>query len=124
MQRKLGGDSRWLYDLIRGIDRSEGERRRNTAYSLLISLQVKEKPALVKSMLASKNLQKPITRVQDGPHWIRVLAAELHLRLKDAQEIFPGLWPKSLVCHLRAYPYTTIADSPIMRPSGPSCSRG
>jgi hypothetical protein len=52
---------------------------------------------LVKSMLASKNLQKPITRIQDGGHWIRVLAAELHLRLRDAQETFPGLWPKSLV---------------------------
>jgi DNA polymerase eta len=58
---------------------------------------VKEKAAVSKSMLASKNLQKPITSARDGPHWIRVLAAELALRLREAREATPGLWPKTIV---------------------------
>lgn len=58
---------------------------------------VKEKPPVNKSMLAAKALQNPITRVADGPHWIRVLAAELSLRLNDARKARPSLWPKTLV---------------------------
>lgn len=30
-------------------------------------------------------------------HWIGVLAGELNVRLRDAREIAPGLWPKTLV---------------------------
>jgi DNA polymerase eta len=52
-------------------------------------------------MLASKNLPKPITKASEGYHWIRVLAAELALRLRDAREISPNLWPKTLVLHAR-----------------------
>lgn len=63
--------------------------------------QVKEKSALFKSMLASKNLPTPITKVADGHHWLRVLAAELALRLKDAREEVPTLWPKTIVLHAR-----------------------
>ncbi|KAL0572325.1 N-acetyltransferase eso1 [Marasmius crinis-equi] len=73
-----------VQDLL-GIDRTE----------------VKEKSILNKSMLASKNLQKPITKVADGPHWIRVLAAELALRLNDARKENQHLWPKTLVLHAR-----------------------
>lgn len=63
---------------------------------------VKDKgSALAKSMLASKNLPKPITKASEGKHWIRVLAAELALRLKDAREISPNLWPKTIVLHAR-----------------------
>ena len=50
-------------------------------------------------MMAAKALQKPITKVADGPHWIRVLAAELALRLNDARKVRPNLWPKTLVLH-------------------------
>ncbi len=57
--------------------------------------------ALNKSMLASKNLPKPITKPSEGHHWIRVLAAELALRLNDAREMSPNLWPKTLVLHAR-----------------------
>ena len=64
-------------------------------------LVVKEKSAQNKSMLASKNLPSPITRVADGHHWIRVLAAELALRLNDARKMTPTLWPKSIVLHAR-----------------------
>ena len=56
---------------------------------------------LNKSMLASKNLPKPITKPSEGYHWIRVLAAELALRLNDARQISPNLWPKTLVLHAR-----------------------
>lgn len=58
---------------------------------------VKEKSTLVKSMLASKNLKAPVTKVEDGPRWIRVLAAELHLRIQEARKESAGLWPKTLV---------------------------
>ncbi|KAH7927955.1 DNA/RNA polymerase [Leucogyrophana mollusca] len=85
MQRKFGEHALWVYELIRGIDRTE----------------VKEKSALFKSMLASKNLPKPITKPSEGHHWIRVLAAELALRLNDAREIDPTLWPRTIVLHAR-----------------------
>jgi hypothetical protein len=52
-------------------------------------------------MLASKNLPKPITQPSDGHQWIRVLAAELALRLNDARESMPTLWPKAIVLHAR-----------------------
>ncbi|KIJ66644.1 hypothetical protein HYDPIDRAFT_149468 [Hydnomerulius pinastri MD-312] len=83
MQNKFGENALWVYELLRGIDRSE------------------EKSALFKSMLASKNLPKPITKPADGHQWIRVLAAELALRLKDSREEMPTLWPKAIVLHAR-----------------------
>lgn len=52
-------------------------------------------------MLASKNLPQPITNAADGHHWIRVLAAELALRLNDARKTNPTLWPKAVVLHAR-----------------------
>ncbi|KIJ14289.1 hypothetical protein PAXINDRAFT_79476 [Paxillus involutus ATCC 200175] len=85
MQNKFGENAMWVYELLRGIDRSE----------------VKEKSALFKSMLASKNLPEPITKPDDGHQWIRVLAAELALRLNDAREKMPTLWPKTIVLHAR-----------------------
>ncbi|KAG8213054.1 hypothetical protein J3R82DRAFT_11446 [Butyriboletus roseoflavus] len=85
MQNKFGDDALWVYELLRGIDRSE----------------VKEKSAPFKSMLASKNLPTPITTAADGHQWLRVLAAELALRLKDAREEMPTLWPKTIVLHAR-----------------------
>ncbi|TDL25593.1 DNA/RNA polymerase [Rickenella mellea] len=85
MQRKFGEGSIWVYEILRGIDRSE----------------VKEKAAVNKSMLASKNLKRPVLKPSEGHHWIRVLAAELALRLNDAREENEGLWPKSLVLHVR-----------------------
>ena len=62
---------------------------------------VKEKSAVNKSMLASKNLPKPITKAAEGQHWLRVLAAELALRLNEAREADPALWPKTIVLHIR-----------------------
>ncbi|KAH8100816.1 DNA/RNA polymerase [Cristinia sonorae] len=85
MQHKFGEESIWVYEILRGIDRSE----------------VKEKPSVTKSMLASKNLPQPIVQTSQGHHWIRVLAAELALRLKEAREAVPALWPKSIVLHIR-----------------------
>lgn len=85
LQSKFGDNAIWVYELMRGIDRSE----------------VKERPDQTKSMLASKNLPKPITRPGEGQHWIRVLAAELALRLREARAETPGLWPKSIVLHAR-----------------------
>lgn len=62
---------------------------------------VKEKPPQTKSMMASKNLPIPITKAADGYHWIRVLAAELALRLNEARQETPNLWPRTIVLHAR-----------------------
>lgn len=86
MQNKFGEESIWVYEVLRGIDRAE----------------VKDKGSVLnKSMLASKNLPKPIKNASEGHHWIRVLAAELALRLNDARKESPNLWPKTLVLHAR-----------------------
>lgn len=50
-----------------------------------------------KSMLASKNTRPAVSTPEQGMHWIGVLAGELNVRLRDAREITPGLWPKTLV---------------------------
>jgi DNA polymerase eta len=68
---------------------------------------VKEKSALFKSMLASKNLQQPIRKPSEGHHWIRVLAAELALRLENARKDNRTLWPKSIVLHVRQGEFST-----------------
>ncbi|KAJ7116403.1 DNA polymerase eta [Mycena epipterygia] len=85
MQNKFGEESIWIYEVLRGIDHSE----------------VKEKQTLNKSMLASKNLPQPITKLSEGYQWIRVLAAELALRLNEARETTPNLWPKTIVLNAR-----------------------
>ncbi|KAF7317041.1 Histidine kinase [Mycena chlorophos] len=85
MQQRFGEESFWVYQVLRGIDYTE----------------VKAKSALNKSMLAAKNLPTPITNIADGYQWIRVLAAELALRLTEARETTPSLWPKTIVLHAR-----------------------
>jgi DNA polymerase eta len=52
-------------------------------------------------MLASKNLSPAVTKLSEGYQWIRVLASELALRLNDARETTPNLWPKTLVLNAR-----------------------
>ncbi|KAG6817165.1 hypothetical protein H0H87_012126 [Tephrocybe sp. NHM501043] len=79
-------ESIWIYEVLRGVDRSEVKEKKST---------------LNKSMLASKNLPRPITNASEGFQWIRVLAAELALRLNEAREISPNLWPKSIVLRAR-----------------------
>ena len=37
----------------------------------------------------------------EGFHWIRVLSAELALRLNEARKASPHLWPKSIVLRTR-----------------------
>ncbi|TFK40232.1 DNA polymerase eta [Crucibulum laeve] len=86
LQRKFGEESLWIYEVLRGVDRTEVKDKGST---------------LNKSMLASKNLPKPITKASEGHHWIRVLAAELALRLNDARDVSPNLWPKTIVLHAR-----------------------
>ncbi|PCH42673.1 DNA polymerase eta [Wolfiporia cocos MD-104 SS10] len=113
MQRKFGEESIWVYEILRGIDRSE----------------VKEKAAVNKSMLAAKNLPQPITKASQGHHWIRVLAAELALRLREAREELPTLWPKTLVLHARqgyetgrskqaSFPFTRNATVDVIASAG------
>ncbi|OSX59100.1 hypothetical protein POSPLADRAFT_1151543 [Postia placenta MAD-698-R-SB12] len=113
MQRKFGENSIWVYEILRGIDRSE----------------VKEKSAVNKSMMASKNLPKPITKTVHGHHWIRVLAAELALRLREAREEISAFWPKTLVLHVRqgyetgrskqaAFPFTRNPDVDYIASAG------
>jgi DNA polymerase eta len=84
MQAKFGEESIWVYNIIRGIDHSE----------------VKEKLAN-KSMLASKNTNPPVRKSAEAYHWLGVLAGELNVRLREAREATPGLWPKTLVLSTR-----------------------
>ncbi|PVF95571.1 DNA/RNA polymerase [Serendipita vermifera] len=84
MQEKLGIDSIWVYQIFRGIDVSE----------------VKEKPSIPKSMLASKNLPKPIRNDADMVQWSRVLCSELAVRALEGRESWM-IWPKTLVLHTR-----------------------
>ncbi|KAF8624512.1 hypothetical protein AX15_005827 [Amanita polypyramis BW_CC] len=87
LQHRFGEESIWVYEVLRGIDHTE----------------VKEKSIVNKSMMASKNLPKAITQASEGYHWIRVLAAELALRLNNARQTNPNLWPKTLVLHVRKH---------------------
>ena len=68
---------------------------------MLLPCLVKEKQTLAKSMMASKNLPRPITKSSEGPHWLRVLAAELALRLNELRETDISAWPKTIVLHAR-----------------------
>lgn len=69
---------------------------------------VKEKSPVTKSMGASKNLQRPIKHPSEGAHWLRILAGELGFRLLEAREDNPGLWPKTLVLHVRQCAFTFV----------------
>lgn len=70
-----------------------------SAHHLILSV-VKEKPPVVKSMLASKNLPKPIRKDEDCAQWIKVLCSELAVRLLEARET--GIvWPKTIALHTR-----------------------
>lgn len=84
MQRRFGEDSIWVWNILRGIDHTP----------------VKERTA-TKSMLASKNIQPPVTTREAGYHWLTILAGELYVRLRDARDITEGLWPKTLVLGTR-----------------------
>lgn len=84
MQRKFGPESLWVYQVFRGIDIGE----------------VKEKPPVNKSMLASKNLPKPIRQDGDVLQWVRVLCSELAVRLLEARET-GTVWPKTIALHTK-----------------------
>ena len=51
--------------------------------------------------MASKNLPRPVTKTSEGPHWLRVLAAELALRLNELRATDISVWPKTIVLHAR-----------------------
>ncbi|KAG7451043.1 DNA polymerase eta [Guyanagaster necrorhizus] len=103
MQQKFGENAIWVYEVLRWVLISFLSAVINMFYSHsgIDRSEVKTKSIVNKSMLASKNLPKPITKPSEGHHWIRVLAAELTLRLNDAREANPNLWPKTLVLHAR-----------------------
>ncbi|GAA5912334.1 hypothetical protein JCM5296_006838 [Sporobolomyces johnsonii] len=102
LQTKLGDDSGvWLWEIVRGIDFSEVEAKTQ-----------------VKSMLSSKNFRPTISKYSEVLHWLNILATELHLRLVDAREASPGLWPKTITfthrsaayvvrSHQSAFPFTS-----------------
>lgn len=134
MQNKFGENSVWVYEILRqdlytvfnhvseADSLTEGLTEVKVFFVqfqiqevfLVIFITVKDKgTALAKSMLASKNLPKPITKASEGKHWIRVLAAELALRLKDAREISPNLWPKTIVLHARKGAKVLKNDTPF-----------
>ncbi|GAA5939375.1 DNA-directed DNA polymerase eta [Sporobolomyces koalae] len=102
LQAKLGDDSGvWLWEVCRGLDFTEVEPKTQ-----------------VKSMLSSKNFRPLIHRYGEVIHWLNILATELHLRLTEAREDSPGLWPKTITfthrsptfvirSHQASFPYTS-----------------
>ncbi|KDN34789.1 DNA/RNA polymerase [Tilletiaria anomala UBC 951] len=80
MQARFGEESLWVFNVLRGIDHSE----------------VKERVA-TKSMLASKNVRPPIRKTADAMHWLSILSTELAIRLREAREDMPNLWPRTLI---------------------------
>ncbi|WWC71597.1 uncharacterized protein I206_105555 [Kwoniella pini CBS 10737] len=80
MQNRFGEESIWVYNILRGIDHTEVKGRVAT-----------------KSMLASKNVRPNVRTPEQGHHWLSVLSGELNVRLREAREVAPGLWPKTLV---------------------------
>ncbi|WWC90735.1 uncharacterized protein L201_005672 [Kwoniella dendrophila CBS 6074] len=84
MQSRFGEESIWVYNLLRGIDHTEVKGRVAT-----------------KSMLASKNVRPNVRTPEQGHHWLSVLSGELNVRLREAREVAPGLWPKTLVLGTR-----------------------
>jgi len=97
MQRKFGDEALWVWEVLRGVDRNEGEPQFFFGMRMVTDpLSVKEKAAITKSMLASKNLPRMITKPSQGIHWLRILASELYVRLLEAREQTPTLWPKTL----------------------------
>ncbi|GAA5999791.1 hypothetical protein JCM10207_005912 [Rhodosporidiobolus poonsookiae] len=80
LKAKLGDDSGvWLWEIVRGLDYTEVETKTQ-----------------VKSMLSSKNFRPYISKYSEVFHWLNILATELHLRLTEAREDSPGLWPKTI----------------------------
>ena len=99
MQARFGEESIWVYNILRGIDHTEGESDRivkERQNSPIVTPRV-----ATKSMLASKNVRPSVTSPEQGLHWLNVLGGELNVRLRDAREIAPGLWPKTLALHHR-----------------------
>ncbi|KAH8991346.1 DNA/RNA polymerase [Lactarius hatsudake] len=105
MQQKFGEDSIWVYQILRYANTPKHRHRSWLTYTALEELigakALKEKPAMTKSMMASKNLPHPINKFSEGPHWLRVLAAELALRINEAREADQSIWPKTIVLHAR-----------------------
>ncbi|GAA5864259.1 hypothetical protein JCM3774_001272 [Rhodotorula dairenensis] len=80
LKAKLGDASgMWLWEMVRGLDYTEVDPK-----------------TAVKSMLSSKNFRPYINKYGEVMHWMGILATELHLRLNDAREETPGLWPKTI----------------------------
>lgn len=94
MQNRFGEESIWIYNVIRVRMSCCREEPVLTAQGIdespLIPRQVS------KSMLASKNIIPGVFRASEGLPWIDLLAGELLVRLCDARELEPGLWPKTL----------------------------
>lgn len=80
MQMRFGANGRWLYELFRGIDRSDVTRR-----------------AANHSMMSAKNFRPPLVSHAKGLHWLSIMAAELGARLQEEREECPLLYPRSLV---------------------------
>ena len=96
LQSRFGEESIWIYNLI---------RVRSRPWHQLIGKGIDETEVTSisrnKTMLASKNLIPPCTIPSDGLRWIDLLAGELNVRLLEARELSPGLWPKTLVLKWR-----------------------
>jgi DNA polymerase eta len=68
-------------------------------------------------MLASKNILPAITHSEGALPWIDLLAGELAVRLREARDVEPGLWPKTLVLSYRVgYSYANTRSRQLPFP--------
>ncbi|OCF57294.1 DNA polymerase eta subunit [Kwoniella mangroviensis CBS 10435] len=95
MQSRFGEESIWVYNLLRASLAHPAARPAGIDHT-----EVKGRVA-TKSMLASKNVRPNVRTPEQGHHWLSVLSGELNVRLREAREVAPGLWPKTLVLSTR-----------------------
>ncbi|KAG8774998.1 DNA-directed DNA polymerase eta rad30 [Serendipita sp. 397] len=93
IQRKFGSEALWVYQVFR-------EDLILCEAVSIFQKAIKEKPPVNKSMLASKNLPKPIGGDGDVLQWVQVLCSELAVRLLEARET-GTVWPKTIALHTR-----------------------
>ncbi|KAH8423520.1 DNA-directed DNA polymerase eta [Aspergillus melleus] len=94
---KLDDDTAaWLYNIIRGDDRSEVNPRTQ-----------------IKSMLSAKSFRPSINSVDQADRWLRIFAADIYGRLVEDGVLENRRRPKTISLHHRQGPQVYSRQSPI-----------
>ncbi|WFD07568.1 DNA-directed DNA polymerase [Malassezia vespertilionis] len=99
MQSRFGSDGVWIYEMLRGIDRSPVSSR-----------------SANRSMMSAKNFQPALTDTAHALRWLSIMSAELSVRLQEERETFPLAYPRSIV--LRYFVYGALGARSVQLPFG------